>query len=302
MSDDAKFRPIRPLLQAHAPARSNGLVKSAGRVLQIFEVFDNLQRPASVTEISRALSIPQSSTSVLLKSMVELGYLAYGSADRMFRPTSNVALLGTWIDQSLIGNSSLLREARGLAESTGCAVIVATRNQVHAQYAHVAVTEAVASNAFKGMRAPLTTSALGLMLIADLPDAEVRRIALRAGVEAGVKTDLSDLMNRVEDARTHGYAFAKEGPHDRHATLAVALSPTWTGEKLSIGLHAETAYMSTRFVEFVTLLKHMLRMLATDREGAIRTHPPAPALTTDRNGAVRQRRTALHTMHLGSGG
>lgn len=59
------------------PSIPPSVVKSAGRVLQILEFFDDVKREANVVEICRALGYPQSSTSVLLRSLVQLGYLAY---------------------------------------------------------------------------------------------------------------------------------------------------------------------------------------------------------------------------------
>jgi hypothetical protein len=47
--------------------RARGNVKSAERVLQIFELFDEIQRDARVAEIAERLAFPQSSGSLLLK-------------------------------------------------------------------------------------------------------------------------------------------------------------------------------------------------------------------------------------------
>src|SRR3546814_17492015 len=70
------------------------VVKSAGRVLRILEYFDSVQREACVSEISRTLKWPQSSTSVLLKSLVSLGYLQKDRYRRTYRPTRRGSLLG----------------------------------------------------------------------------------------------------------------------------------------------------------------------------------------------------------------
>jgi hypothetical protein len=69
-----------------------GSVKSAGRVLRILEFFDEIQREARgagrgsrVAEIAESLSIPQSSTSILLNCLVDLGYMDYLPESRSFR-------------------------------------------------------------------------------------------------------------------------------------------------------------------------------------------------------------------------
>jgi hypothetical protein len=70
-----------------AHPRAKGTVKSAGRVLQIFEFFDEIQREARVAEIAERLAFPQSSTSILLKCLVDLGYLDYLPEARSFLPS-----------------------------------------------------------------------------------------------------------------------------------------------------------------------------------------------------------------------
>src|SRR5690606_38656604 len=91
------------------------VVKSAGRALQILEYFDAVQREASVSEISRALHCPQSSTSVLLRSLVHLGYLQNDRYRRTYYPTRRVSLLGNWVDPAIVQQGTLLMHADALA-------------------------------------------------------------------------------------------------------------------------------------------------------------------------------------------
>lgn len=84
------------------------LVKSAQRVLQVLEYFD-IDRPrATVTDISRAMTYPQSSTSVLLRCLRELGYLYYDRRDRCYRPTARAALLGCWAEDGAYRGGKML--------------------------------------------------------------------------------------------------------------------------------------------------------------------------------------------------
>ncbi|MHC2308715.1 DNA-binding IclR family transcriptional regulator [Bradyrhizobium elkanii] len=73
------------------------IVKSAMRTFAVLEFFRKTKRAASVTEISSALEMPQSSTSVLLRCLVELNYLEYERKTRLFIPSYRVNLLGDWI-------------------------------------------------------------------------------------------------------------------------------------------------------------------------------------------------------------
>ena len=66
-------------------------VKSAKRVLQVFEYFGASRQQATVMEIAREFGYPQSSTSELLGCLVELGFLRRDRHTRMYRPSARVA-------------------------------------------------------------------------------------------------------------------------------------------------------------------------------------------------------------------
>lgn len=82
---------------------SDTVVKSAARVLEVFEFFAGRKTPATVGEVCASLGYPQSSTSVLLKSLLTLGYLSYDSGTRRYAPSEKVARLGNWIGNSTDG-------------------------------------------------------------------------------------------------------------------------------------------------------------------------------------------------------
>ncbi len=82
---------------------SDTVVKSAARVLEVFEFFAGRKAPATVGEVCASLGYPQSSTSVLLKSLLTLGYLSYDGTTRRYAPSVKVARLGSWITSSADG-------------------------------------------------------------------------------------------------------------------------------------------------------------------------------------------------------
>ncbi len=168
------------------PAGSDvALVKSAGRVLQILELFDEIQREARVSEIAERLSVPQSSTSVLLKSLVRLGYLDYDPASRSFLPSPRVALLGAWLDKGPVRDGSLVRMLEHLSERTGGTVILAARNAIFSQYVHVLQARtAMRFHVPPGTRRLVVWSATGTALLADSPEAEIGPLVRRTNAEA----------------------------------------------------------------------------------------------------------------------
>ena len=85
------------------------VIKSVGRVFELLELFDEVRRPVSVTEVARALGIPQSSTSALLRSMVTLGYCEVDATARRYVPTARVTILGSWLEAPLFEDGALIR-------------------------------------------------------------------------------------------------------------------------------------------------------------------------------------------------
>src|SRR5664280_1390245 len=65
-----------------APPASPSTVKSADRVLTLFELLGTWGHEMSHTEIAEALEIPKSSLTQLLKNMVGRGWLSYSPGSK----------------------------------------------------------------------------------------------------------------------------------------------------------------------------------------------------------------------------
>jgi hypothetical protein len=72
------------------------MVKSAARVFELLELFDAERRPLRVTEIVQRLDMPQSSVSMLLKTMVARGYMEFDAADCSYCPSVRISFLNEW--------------------------------------------------------------------------------------------------------------------------------------------------------------------------------------------------------------
>lgn len=259
-----------PIVDPGTPA--SALVKSAGRVLQVLEFFDEVQREARVQEIAERLAFPQSSTSVLLKCLVQLGYLDYDGSTRSFLPSPRVALLGTWLDKGPVRNGSLIRMMEELSEKTGEIVILAARNGIYSHYIHV--LQARTSMRFhvpNASRRLVVWSATGFALLVREKDEVVRGLCLRTNAEAPKDhptIDLKKVRANVQKTRESGYFFSKglvtpgtgsiamplpQGIDRRDRPLAVAISGLLNDfvrrEKQIVGLMKEAI---TRYLENAT--------------------------------------------------
>jgi IclR family transcriptional regulator, acetate operon repressor len=112
-------------------------VKSATRVLEIFEYFSRVRRAAKVTELARALGYPQSSTTCLLQNLVELGYLRRDTRTRTYLPTSRVTLMGAWIDPLLASGGRWRATLEQLCAESGQTVLLGVPTQYAIRYIEV---------------------------------------------------------------------------------------------------------------------------------------------------------------------
>ena len=159
------------------------IVKSTARTIVIFEFFAATRRPATASEIEAALGLPQSSTSALLHSLCELGYLEYLPAGRLYQPTMQLVGLGEWFANQSPGAllSNRIDELRNVTQET-VAIARLLPWQVH--YVDIAVSEnRMVYYLRRGSRSPACTTASGRALLSTLSDAEIVRRVHRHNVE-----------------------------------------------------------------------------------------------------------------------
>lgn len=223
------------------PDVPSAVVKSAGRVLQILEFFDAVQREARVTEISRALHYPQSSTSVLLRSLVDMGYLQHDRYRRSYYPTRRVSLLGNWVDPAMVQQGRLLAQANKLASATERTVVIASANGLHAQYIYVSRSiedTAPESCAYIGELRPITTVAVGKALLSTMGDDHVSKLVRRINAERESTVppvNSAEFLAELQLGRKHGY-FTGSGAGAGQSAIAIPLLRD--RQLLAIGMEA----------------------------------------------------------------
>ena len=194
-----------------APTRP-AVVKSAGRALEILEFFDEVRREAQVAEIAARLGYPQSSTSVLLKSLAQLGYLDYDARTRTYLPTARVALLGTWLDEGPVRDGSLIHMLEELSHATGDTIILSARNGIFAHYIHVIQARtALRFHVPQGSRRLVVWSASGFALLAEAEDEQIRALVRRTNAELAPAEpiDARRVLASVRQLRDQGYFFSR---------------------------------------------------------------------------------------------
>lgn len=214
-------------------------VKSAVRVLHVFEYFDRIEREGTVMEIARALDIPQSSTSVLLKSLVGLGYLVQDRERKTFIPTARLTRLGAWVAPALTPDSAVIALMEELGHTTGETIILGALAGEVVRYIHVvSATTALRLHVGPDTARPVATSGMGRMLMSTLPAERVREIVQRHNASERNperRLNLATVTRDLSGIRAAGYALSLNRI-TRGAGVIAVLLPSDDGAALCLGI------------------------------------------------------------------
>lgn len=242
------YRPASASSRSDPPGT---VVKSAARAIQILEFFDHIKREATVSEISGALRYPQSSTSILLRSLVTLGYLRHDRFRRTYLPSCRVSLLGNWLDSSVMQHGNLIALARDIPPEFGERVVLATINGLYAQYIYIQQSDRGGESeppVSVGTLRPLFRTAVGAALLSTYNDVHVAKLARRVNAErlAGDEpVNISAFIAKLRTERRKTF-FTGDGAAPGEIGVAVIARPTSSGDLIAIGVEGSEARMSAR--------------------------------------------------------
>ncbi|HSW17605.1 MAG TPA: IclR family transcriptional regulator, partial [Ramlibacter sp.] len=222
------------------------VIKSAGRVFEVLEFFREARRPLSVRDIAEHFGYPLSSTSVLVKSIAELGYLSYDSRSRVYSVTIRVAMLGDWIYESSFGGTEIIALMEDLSRRTSETVILAVQNDIFVQYVRVIQsTLPIQFYISAGTRRPLCMSGTGWALLSTHTDAAIERLVQRtenrldkAGLNQPIT--LEEVTEKVAHVRKHGYVYSRGTNTPGAGVIASPLPGAVNGARLVIGIGGPT--------------------------------------------------------------
>lgn len=242
------------------------LVKSAMRVIEVLELFDQEQRPMQVAEVAEHYGWPASSTSALMRTLVSLGYLEYDTGKRVYRPSVRVALLGDWVQGSLTRDGQLARLLEHINQQTGETVVLAQQNGLHSQYLRVLQgTNALRHHIGIGTLRPLFASGTGRMLLCSMEEPTVRKLVRRhnATSSAGKRVDIDEVLDQVEKDRARGYALSLNQFVEHSGLIAMTL-PFAPGERpLALGISGLTMRLQENEQAYVKLMRQSIRDFLT---------------------------------------
>jgi DNA-binding IclR family transcriptional regulator len=217
--------------------------KIAKRVIEVLEFFDEQHPQATVMDIVRRFNRPQSSTSELLSSLVDLGLLYKDPCSRSYSPTPRAAMLGSAVQPGLVRDGRLTTLIDRLSAQTGLAVavfgMVGLKTQIFSWRGGKTVLRTAGHEGFAGgQQEYLSDSAVGWLLLSTINqprrDGMIRRLNSEAAPER--KFLCSEMAARVQLSRDQRHASGVAGFGSIADVTAILLPGQPENHPLAIGL------------------------------------------------------------------
>lgn len=226
---------------ASLPTSANK-AKIARRVVEVLEYFDDAHREATVMDIVRRYDRPQSSTSELLSSLVDLGLLRKDRVARTYSLTPRAALLGTGGQSGAVRDGRLVRLLDRLSAQTGLAIVLYGMTGLSIQvFAWRAAKRGPVRDLCRtvgGLQYPLSQSAAGWLLLSTV--AQPRRDGLLRRLNAESSDDrkfvFADMAARVETCAQTGQVRGSAGFDSVREMVAQLLPVEAADEPLAIAI------------------------------------------------------------------
>jgi DNA-binding IclR family transcriptional regulator len=188
-------------------------VKSAERVLRIFELLSVHVNGLSIKEISESLDLPQSSTSALVHTLYRENYLSVNQAKKFalgpkLIPIGNAARES--LDLALLSAELLQRLASAVEETVFMALLA---NQELVYVAKIDSNRSIRTSAYLGGRKPLYCTGLGKAFLTFMPEEQrvdyLEHVLLKP-ITPHTITDKETLLARLQEYEQLGYAIDDE--------------------------------------------------------------------------------------------
>jgi DNA-binding IclR family transcriptional regulator len=188
-------------------------VKSAERVLRVFELLALHKDGLTIKEVSELLSFPQSSTSNLVKTLFEEGYLNQ-DALKKYKLGPKLIQIGTVAMETLDISSQGQPFLKKLMEEVQETVFMALLSDDELVYvAKIDNNRSIRTTAQPGYRKPLYCTGLGKAFLAFLPEEKRKEILDRTpliSITDKTITDRKKLEKELERSIDAGYSIDDE--------------------------------------------------------------------------------------------
>jgi len=252
-------------------------VKSAARVLEIFEYFSRRRQPARMYEIAEELGYPGSSLTALLRTIVAMGYMELDEDNHLYFPTARLSKLTDWLETGGYEQTKVLDALHRLRDELEEPVVLAAQEGLHIQYfVSLHCQEGTHSHIRQGTRRLMIRNGIGLQMLSRMPRdqaLEVYQLTIDSGLFDGAEFTQDRFKASLEEYAETDIVIldAKYLPRQTahwNASMVSMLIPVPEGHRaLGVGVHGLTAQITER----APLIISRLRKLAADLDDEIRS-------------------------------
>lgn len=188
--------------------------------LNLLEVIVAEAEPVGITELARRLDLPKSNVHRSITALREAGYVAFDGDSRRYYPSLKLAQLGRRVSARFPFRMAVLPVLQRLVSETGESAHFALLDGASVVFvANVLPPKPVASVIPDSLALPWEDSALGVTLVAALPEEERARLLDRE--------DNAALAGRVAQAGRDGFAVIQRHETRRIFELAAPVRSAW---------------------------------------------------------------------------
>jgi DNA-binding IclR family transcriptional regulator len=246
--------------------------KIAKRVIEVLEFFDEEHPEATVMDIVRRFNRPQSSTSELLSSLVDLGLLYKNPCSRSYAPTPRAAMLGSSVQPGMVRDGRLTGLIDRLSAQTGLGVavfgMVGLKTQIFNWRGGKRTLRTSGAAGFcGGQQEHLSDSAVGWLLLSTIPAPRREGMIRRLNAEASPERKFAgaEMSTVVQQCRDNGHASGVAGFGSIADITAVLLPGQPDNQPLAIGL----VYEPSGQIDAAALLESLRDAVGRSVEGDV---------------------------------
>lgn len=247
-------------------------VKSAVRALEVLKLFSEERRDLNQKEIIDRLGYPQSSTTFLLKSMVNTGFLCFDRKTRTYLPAPEVYRIGEWLEdlgyQQMFRKGVLTALLGELSARTGETASLTTQNDIYVQWHRIVGDDPVACRRVaEGTALPLTSASFGCLLLSREGDAQIERVVRLINAREPLperKLDVERTTATLRQVRSDSMYYMLSSRIRDVASIATLLPVRIAGRNVAVGVGGDSARVGSRREEIMRNLGDIVSSFKTD--------------------------------------
>ena len=257
MSEKSTYQVVVP--NAEQTGSSSTAVTAVGRVLDILDAFQRVQKPLSLTELAEITAIPKSSCHAIVATLIARGYVYSLTRPRALYPTRRLLDVARDIhahDPFVENDIPMLEQLRDNTQET---VILGKRQGSAIIYLQVFESlHSIRYSSKSGEFKPLHSSAIGKALLGSLKEAELRDQLLGRDLMSITQNTITEpdaLIFDILESRKRGY-FVTRGENVPDVS-AVSAFLNVNSETLAVAVAGPSHRMDNKVIE------HAQQLLST---------------------------------------